>query len=208
MSATAQAVKRVFDVVVSAALLAATSPLIAIAALGIRLRSPGPVIFRQWRGGRGGRPFEMLKLRTMHVNADEILARSLAESDDRRREWRDFRRLRKDPRVIPTIGAFLRVSSIDELPQLLNVLLGHMSLVGPRPLELPVLARLSEVRLERRATVRPGITGLWQVSGRSDIDLDTLVSIDAQYVETWSLWSDVRILCRTPAAVLSRRGAY
>lgn len=208
MSATAQAVKRVFDVVVSAALLAVTGPLIGIAALAIRMRSPGPIVFRQWRGGRGGRPFEMLKLRTMHANADEILARSLAESGDRRREWRDFRRLREDPRVIPAIGTFLRASSIDELPQLWNVLLGHMSLVGPRPLELPVLAQLSEGGLERRATVRPGLTGLWQVSGRSDIDLETLVSIDAQYVETWSLWSDVRILCQTPAAVLSRRGAY
>jgi lipopolysaccharide/colanic/teichoic acid biosynthesis glycosyltransferase len=206
--ATAKVVKRAFDIVVSAALLLLTSPILAIAAVVVRVRSPGPVVFRQWRGGRGARPFEMLKLRTMHVNADEILSRSLAESEDRRQEWRRYRRLRRDPRVIPAIGTFLRASSIDELPQLWNVLRGDMSLVGPRPLELPVLAGLNDVGVERRASVRPGITGLWQVSGRSDIDLDTLMSMDAEYVDTWSLWSDVRILCRTPAAVLSRRGAY
>lgn len=200
--------KRALDVVGALALLAACAPLLVLLALTVRLGSRGPVLFRQSRAGRRGRVFQMLKFRTMYTNADDLLATYLARHPAAAAEWRRFRRLDQDPRVVAGIGRFLRTSSLDELPQLWNVLRGDMSLVGPRPLELPVLEHIDPVLRERRQAMRPGITGLWQVSGRSELDMDALATLDAGYVEHWSLWSDLRILARTPAAVLSRRGAY
>ena len=200
--------KRALDVVGALGLLAACAPLLVLLALAVRLGSRGPVLFRQPRAGRRGRVFPILKFRTMHENADDLLAMHLARHPAAAAEWRRFRRLDLDPRVVAGIGRFLRTSSLDELPQLWNVLRGDMSLVGPRPLELPVLEHIDPVLRERRETMRPGITGLWQVSGRSEMDMDALASLDAGYVDHWSLWGDLRILARTPAAVVSRRGAY
>jgi lipopolysaccharide/colanic/teichoic acid biosynthesis glycosyltransferase len=152
-------------------------------------------------------PFVVFKLRTMRADADDVLRDHLAASPDAAAEWQRFRRLRADPRLIP--GArVLRGFSIDELPQLWNVLRGDMSLVGPRPLELPVVEQLPGDLRAIRDAVRPGITGLWQVSGRSEMDIAALARVDAAYVRDWSIWKDVAILLRTPAAVLSRRGAY
>jgi len=204
----APVLKRSLDAVSALLLLVVFAPLMLLTAAAVRLSSPGAVVFRQIRAGRHGRPFQMLKFRTMHDNAEELLAVSLVRSPELAREWARYRRLSRDPRVIPFVGRVLRSSSLDELPQLWNVLCGDMSLVGPRPLELPVLERFDPGLKERRERMRPGMTGLWQVSGRSEMDLDALAVLDAQYVEHWSLWIDLEILARTPAAVLTRRGAF
>ena len=204
----AASVKRAIDLVGAGLLLIAAAPVIAGCALAIRIVSPGPAILRQCRFGLRGKPFEMFKLRTMHVNAADLLPLHLAQSPERRAEWERFGRLRDDPRVIPVAGTFLRRTSLDELPQLWNVLRGEMSLVGPRPLDLALVGKLPGGALERRARMRPGLTGLWQVSGRSELDMDALLALDIRYVTEWSLWRDFVILLRTPAAVLTRRGAY
>jgi len=200
--------KRALDVVLSAALLVPAAPIIAACAALVWLFSPGPVIFRQLREGRRGRPFTLFKLRTMRVDAEQALQDVLARDPAARAEWAQYRRLHKDPRLVPVVGRWLRRRSLDELPQLWNVLRGDMSLVGPRPLELFVLARFPTDERRRRASVRPGITGAWQVSGRSDTDLDTMWAIDARYVREWTLRGDLEILAQTPRAVLDRRGAY
>jgi lipopolysaccharide/colanic/teichoic acid biosynthesis glycosyltransferase len=203
-----RALKRIIDIAGAATLFVLSAPLLAILALWIRRRSPGPALFRQQRAGLHGQPFILLKLRTMHLNAEEILSGHLASSAEARNEWSRYRRLRHDPRLIAGVGAWLRRTSLDELPQLWNVIRGEMSLVGPRPLELPVVAQLPREANAIRHRVRPGITGLWQISGRSEMDIATLARVDAEYMEGWSLWKDIVILCRTPAAVLSGRGAY
>jgi lipopolysaccharide/colanic/teichoic acid biosynthesis glycosyltransferase len=196
------------DVVGASLLLIIAAPMLAVCAIAIRVRSPGAVVYCQVREGRGTRPFVMFKLRTMYADAEARLHIMLESSVTLREEWSSYRRLRADPRIVGRVGRWLRQSSVDELPQLWNVLRGDMSLVGPRPLELDVAGAFpSEVR-RCRASVRPGMTGLWQISGRSDIDIGTLMAIDCQYVETWSLAGDIAILLRTPAAVVSRRGAY
>lgn len=201
--------KRFFDVLGAATLLVLTSPVIVVSLVLIRLRSPagGGAIFRQTREGRDGRPFTMYKLRTMHGNAEALLD-DLLRDPVARAEWTDFRRINADPRVIPGVGRWLRRTSVDELPQLWNVLRGDMSLVGPRPLEIEVARRLPPDAMAIRRTVRPGITGLWQVSGRSDHDLYTLCRVDVEYVQRLSVRSDLAILLRTPSAMVSGRGAY
>jgi lipopolysaccharide/colanic/teichoic acid biosynthesis glycosyltransferase len=203
-----RAVKRAADVVGAALLLAAALPLVAACAALVRRRSAGPVLLAQPREGLGGRPFTLWKLRSMHVDADRMLAEHLARHPAAREEWATYRRLANDPRVIPGIGRWIRRTSVDELPQLWNVLRGDMSLVGPRPFELDALDALPPEARRLRASVRPGLTGLWQVSGRSEIDVRRMAAIDAEYVRRWSLWLDLRILARTPAAILGGRGAY
>lgn len=207
-AAPARAVKRLIDATVALLLLPLAVPVLLVAGALVRWHSPGPALLRQLREGMGGRPFLLLKLRTMHVDADARLEELLQSSPETREEWRRFRRLAHDPRIVPRVGAPLRRWSIDELPQLWNVLRGDMSLVGPRPLELEVVQERSADTLAVRRRVRPGMSGLWQVSGRSEHDLDALCGIDARYVEEWSLAKDLAILGRTPRAVLSRRGAY
>lgn len=202
------AIERTADVAGALALGVVALPIVVVAAAMVRLRSPGPVLFRSMRETRGGRPFSMLKLRTMVVDAEVQLERALAASPARGDEWVRYRRLTDDPRIVPGVGRLLRQWSIDELPQLWNVLRGEMSLVGPRPLELDVARRLPLALMRTRRLVRPGMTGLWQVSGRSEVDLEALCVIDAEYVRRRSLRADLAILLRTPAAVLSRRGAY
>jgi exopolysaccharide biosynthesis polyprenyl glycosylphosphotransferase len=179
------------------------SPLLAVIAIGIRMASPGPVFFRQPRVGHEGRTFRVWKFRTMDVDAEERKA-SLKELELNESDGMMFK-MKEDPRIFP-FGQRLRASSLDELPQLVNVLKGEMSLVGPRPLPADDGDYLGDVR--RRLLVRPGITGLWQVSGRSDLSWDEAVRLDLYYVDNWSLTYDLGILWRTIWVVLRRKGAY
>jgi exopolysaccharide biosynthesis polyprenyl glycosylphosphotransferase len=202
LSRPARTVKRAFDVVVAAAGLVLLAPVLAACALAVRLDGPGPILFRQARHGRGGRTFRILKLRTMVPGAEAAHAAldGLDEVDGP-----PFK-LREDPRVT-RVGRFLRRTSLDELPQLWNVLRGEMSLVGPRPFAVGESAQITGWA-ERRLDTTPGMTGLWQVTGRADVAFDERVKLDYIYVTNWSLWWDARILLRTVPAVLRRRGAY
>ncbi len=192
-------VKRAVDVVLAAIALALTAPLLLLAILAIRLESRGPAIFRQERAGWRGQPFRMLKLRTMVADASALEARLM-------RRDRTFFKLSNDPRVT-RVGRLLRRTSIDELPQLINVLRGEMSLVGPRPLLLTDLRNFPDSAHRVRFAMLPGITGLWQVSGRSSTTDAERLRLDRDYVQNWSLWLDLRILLKTLPAVVSSRGA-
>ena len=194
-------VKRVSDIVLTSVGLAIISPVMLGTALAIKLQDGGPVIFRQARIGRGGQPFTMLKFRSMVVDAEERKLQLMHHNEGRGGLFK----LSHDPRVTP-IGRFLRNFSLDELPQLFNVLAGTMSLVGPRPhLASELMQMPSEA--SRRSLVTPGLTGLWQVSGRSDLEGDEAIRLDLRYVENWSLSLDLQILWKTVSAVLARRGA-
>jgi lipopolysaccharide/colanic/teichoic acid biosynthesis glycosyltransferase len=200
-------VKRLLDLAGALAGLALLWPLLLILAVLVRLDSTGPALFRQVRLGRRGRPFRMLKFRTMVVDAERRL--DALESSNESAGGVLFK-LRDDPRVT-RLGRFLRRSSLDELPQLINVLKGEMSLVGPRPLSLRDSDRLRDADpsgYRRRLEVLPGLTGPWQVGGRSDLEYEQMVELDLAYVEGRSLRLDLRILARTAAVVLHGRGAY
>jgi lipopolysaccharide/colanic/teichoic acid biosynthesis glycosyltransferase len=210
-----QVVKRVIDVLGSAFLLLVLSPLLAIIALAIKLTSKGPVIFRQERLGQFGSRFRCLKFRTMYVNNDpkihqEYVQRFIngqAHSDHKEPGRPVVYKIKNDSRVTP-LGRLLRKTSFDELPQFWNVLMGDMSLVGPRP-SLPYEFEIYDIWHRRRVLeVKPGVTGLWQVSGRSRTCFDDMVRLDLRYSQSWSLWLDVRILLQTPGAVFSGDGAY
>ena len=195
--------KRAFDLVVATVVLILLSPVLLATALIIKLSDGGPVLFRQRRVGRGGQPFEVLKFRSMVTDAERIRHEQLEEANE---SDGVLFKIREDPRIT-RFGRFIRRFSIDELPQLVNVLRGEMSLIGPRPaLEREV--QQYKVHVRRRLDVRPGITGLWQVSGRSDLDWDDTVRLDLYYVDNWSMIQDVVILLRTFKAVLSSNGAY
>lgn len=194
--------KRLFDVVGACLLLVASAPLIVAAALAIKRDDGGPVFFKQTRVGRWGREFECLKIRSMVVDADARKA-SLASSNEASGV---LFKMARDPRVT-RVGGFIRRFSIDELPQFLNVLRGEMSLVGPRPALPEEVARYDRDTV-RRLDVRPGLTGLWQVSGRSDLPWDETVRLDVFYVDNWSMVQDLVILARTARAVLGSTGAY
>ncbi len=196
------ALKRAFDVVGATLLLIALSPLLAAIWAAIRLSSRGPALFRSRRQGIGERPFACLKFRTMYVDAD----RRQGDLEALNEASGALFKIRDDPRTTP-VGRLLRRFSLDELPQLVNVLRGEMSLVGPRPLPERDFGRLEEWH-RKRYLVLPGITGLWQVSGRSELDFDDLVRLDFLYLENWSLALDLTILLKTIPAVFSRRGAY
>lgn len=201
------AIKRAFDILLTAPLLLVAGPLILGLAAFIKLSSPGPAFFRQARTGRDGAVFEMLKLRTMHLDAAHKLEEHLAGDADAREEWSRFYKLRHDPRVIPGIGSFIRRTSLDELPQLLNVMLGQMSLVGPRPFPDYHLAAFDTEFNALRSSVPPGLTGYWQVCERSDGDLAVQQEQDSYYIQNWSVWLDVYVVLRTPVAILTGTGA-
>ncbi len=201
LSGSAFFVKRAFDMVVGTLILILVSPILAVAALAIKLEDGGPVIFRSRRVGVDETPFDCLKLRTMSIDAEA----KQAELEDQNEADGALFKIRADPRIT-RVGRILRRLSIDELPQLFNVLRGEMSLVGPRPLPERDFDLLDEVH-KRRYLVLPGMTGLWQVSGRSDLSFDELVRLDFSYIERWSVWLDLEILLRTIPAVLFRRGA-
>jgi exopolysaccharide biosynthesis polyprenyl glycosylphosphotransferase len=196
------AVKRSFDAVVSTAIIVLASPLWALIALAVKLDSPGPVFYRDRRVGLGEREFGMFKFRSMYVDAN-LRQASLETSNE---ASGPLFKIKDDPRVT-RVGRFLRRYSIDELPQVLNVARGEMSLVGPRPLPLRDYVQLEDWH-RKRYLVLPGMTGLWQVSGRIDLSFDDLVRLDFYYLENWSIWLDISILAKTLPAVAARRGAY
>lgn len=202
LSPVSRFVKRATDIVVSAVLLVILSPLMAAVAIAIKTTDPGPVFFRQPRAGHRGREFRIFKFRTMTVNAEEMKI-DLRDNND---VDGPLFKLHFDPRVT-RVGRYLRSTSLDEIPQLINVLLGQMSLVGPRPFVLDESAEINGWAA-RRFDVRPGMTGLWQISGRNDLPFEELRQLDYAYVASWSLWWDLKILWMTPASVLRREGAY
>jgi lipopolysaccharide/colanic/teichoic acid biosynthesis glycosyltransferase len=196
----ARAAKRAFDVVGALLLIALLAPAWLVIALLIRADSPGPIVFRQRRIGRDGRPFSMLKFRTMVDGADfyKPALLHLNEAAD------GLFKIDGDPRVTRT-GNWLRATCLDELPQLLNVVTGKMSLVGPRPLVPEEDAKIRGSQ-RRRLQLRPGMTGVWQVAGASAIPISVMVELDSDYVESWSLWSDVKLIAVTASLVLLRKG--
>jgi exopolysaccharide biosynthesis polyprenyl glycosylphosphotransferase len=195
-------VKRTFDLVVSVLVIVIGLPVWIAIAIAIKVGSRGPVLYRDRRIGLNEREFEMIKFRTMRTGASELQAELEASNEA---EGALFK-LRDDPRVTP-VGAFLRRFSLDEVPQVLNVLRGEMSLVGPRPLPLRDYQLLEDWH-RKRYLVLPGLTGLWQIAGRSDLSFDDLVRLDFYYLENWSIWLDISILLRTIPAVVAARGAY
>jgi exopolysaccharide biosynthesis polyprenyl glycosylphosphotransferase len=203
---TSRCLKRALDLVVGAAALVVLAPVLAACALAIKLDSPGTVLFRQRRIGRDDRPFEVFKFRSMHVDADsrkEDVARLNFHGGG---NDSGMFKIRDDPRIT-RVGRFLRRYSLDELPQLFNILRGEMSFVGPRPL-IETEDRQIEGRFRRRLSLTPGLTGLWQAHGRSEIPFEQMVNLDYLYVTNWSLWGDVKLVMRTASAVLRGSGAY
>lgn len=192
--------KRGLDVCAAIAALLFLAPLMALVAFALFIDSPGPILFGHTRVGRNGTLFRCWKFRTMVVDAESALQRYLASHPEAAEEWRERRKLKQDPRCT-RIGRFLRKSSIDELPQLFNVLRGDMSLVGPRPVTVSELEMYGEAGVYY-LSVRPGITGLWQVSGRDNVSYEHRVRLDSLYVQRWTLAKDLTILMRTIPAVL------
>lgn len=200
-------IKRLFDLTAALLLLVPLLPVMAVIAIVIRLDSPGPAVYTGPRIGRRGRLFRCYKFRTMYLDNDRILDEYLAQNPEAREEWERFAKLRGyDPRVT-RVGRVLRKFSLDELPQIFNVIKGDMSLVGPRPYLPREQAQMGD-KAETILLTPPGITGLWQVSGRNEIEFDGRLNLESWYVRNWSLWLDLTILLRTFGAVLSREGAY
>lgn len=199
----AEFLKRAFDILVSFLLLVLCSPLFLLTAVLVKLEDGGPVFFTQTRVGQFGRHFKMFKIRSMCLDAEQRLKALLAKNQHK--EGVTFK-LKDDPRITK-VGKWLRKFSLDELPQLYNVLIGDMSLVGPRP---PVPSEVSKYSLahRRRLAIKPGITCFWQISGRAEIDFSGQVQLDVDYIESQSFWIDVKILAQTVPAVLSGKGAY
>jgi undecaprenyl-phosphate galactose phosphotransferase len=198
--------KNLIDGIISMIVFVVMLPVMTVIAMLVKLTSSGPVLYKAKRLGKKGRPIEVYKFRSMYADADERLERLLRENTELAREFKSNFKLRNDPRVTP-LGKFLRRTSLDELPQLLNVFKGEMSLVGPRPIvdqEVKYYAGNYEVF----SSVKPGITGLWQTSGRSDSSYDERVGFDVYYVLNWSPWMDIWILIRTAFCVITMKGAY
>jgi len=211
-AASSRLVKRSFDVLVSGVLLTLLSPVFLVLACLVKLSSPGPVIFRQTRVGQKMQPFVMCKFRSMYTGADQSLHQHYvswfitSSTEARAKEGQTFFKMTRDPRITP-IGDVLRKTSLDELPQLWNVFRGDMSLVGPRP---PLRYELQQYKSWHRHRVleaKPGITGLWQVTGRSRTTFDEMVRLDLRYARAQSLWADIKILLATPAEVIRGKGA-
>jgi exopolysaccharide biosynthesis polyprenyl glycosylphosphotransferase len=197
------AAKRFLDILAASVLLILISPLWLAIVLWIRSDSPGPAIFKQTRVGLGGKPYTIYKFRTMVQNAEALMKEKLENVKD----LDNFVFQEKDdPRITPS-GQFLRKTSLDELPQLINILLGSMSLVGPRP-EVPEITKLYTPEQRKRLDVLPGVTGLAQINGRSELTLGETMSYDLEYVRTWSFWLDLKILWKTISVVFTGKGAY
>jgi len=200
--------KRLLDYFLGIPLTLLALPVVGLAALWIKRVSPGPAFFTQEREGYQGRVIRVYKLRTMYPDAEARLRRYLEENPQAREEWERYFKLKEDPRVLPGVGHLLRRTSLDELPQLFNVLKGEMSLVGPRPFPRYHLEKFNPGFRELRRSVLPGLTGLWQVSARSEGDLEVQEALDTYYIRNWSIWLDLYILARTVWVVLTRKGAY
>lgn len=201
-SKLADNLKWFFDFIVAFTVMLVVSPIMIITALAVKFTSPGPILFSQERVGKWGEPFQCYKFRSMYIDAEERKAELMAQNEA---DGPVFK-MKNDPRITP-VGRFIRKFSIDELPQLFNVLRGDMSLVGPRPAVPKEVAEYSYDQLQRLGAV-PGITGLQQVSGRSDLDFTRWVELDLQYIEEQSLWTDIKILLKTIPAVVFARGSY
>jgi len=203
-----EVLKRIFDIISIIVILALFWWVMLVVVVGIKFSSPGPLVFGHRRVGRGGRTFKCYKFRSMVSNSQEVLADLLANDPVARMEWgRDFK-LKNDPRITK-IGKFIRKTSLDELPQLWNVFVGDMSIVGPRPVVRKELALHYGTEGRRfYLSVRPGLTGLWQVSGRNDMDYQERVALDKQYVQTWNVFGDFMIVMRTVGVMFAKRGAY
>jgi exopolysaccharide production protein ExoY len=199
--------KRSFDIVFSAGVVLISTPILLILVLLIKLNSPGPGLYVHRRIGLNGREFGCLKLRTMHVDSDARLKDLLAHDPSAAREFDATAKLRSDPRIIPGIGRLLRQTSLDELPQFLNVLKGDMSVIGPRPVTRDELDRHYGTRTGDVLSARPGISGLWQVSGRSGLSYAERVRLDLEYVRGWRFTGDLSILLRTIGVVVLGKGA-
>ena len=206
LSQSQKMTKRALDLSISLITMPFLLILSLFLSLAIKLDSPGPVFFRQKRIGQEGKIFEIYKFRTMYRDAETRLAKILASDTSLRKEWDETMKLKNDPRITK-MGIFLRKTSLDELPQIINVLLGNMSLVGPRPIIPPEAIKYGE-NIEFYKHVKPGITGIWQISGRNEIEYAMRVQIDISYFRNWSVWYDLYILMRTPVAVLLEIGAY
>ncbi len=200
------AIKRVIDCTIALTAILVLFPIFVIVAMTILGCSGRPVIFRHKRIGAGGRVFDCFKFRTMHKNGDAILQGHLVGSEAARTEWAATRKLKVDPRVT-VVGRFLRKSSIDEIPQLINVVVGHMSLVGPRPIVKEEALHYGE-KIHLYCSTKPGITGPWQIGGRSDTSYETRVRIDCEYINNRNNLGDLLILAKTLPIVLSTRGSY
>ncbi len=201
-----RAIKRIFDIVIGSFLLILSLPFMLIIAILIKIDSKGSIIYRHRRIGFKGKKFDCLKFRSMVEGADGMLEKILEANPEMKEEWDKYKKLPDDPRVTP-IGRFLRQTSLDELPQLINVIKGEMSLVGPRPVlyeEFKLFNEDSDYYLE----VKPGITGLWQISGRSDIDFQKRIELESWYVKNYSLWLDITVIIRTIKVVFTKAGAY
>ncbi|WP_108459061.1 sugar transferase [Devosia naphthalenivorans] len=197
--------KRTFDVMVATAMLLFALPAMFFIAVIMFSTDRGPILFSHERIGQNGKRFRCLKFRSMVVDSQEALRRHLELFPQARAEWEATQKLRDDPRITP-LGRFLRVTSLDELPQLINVIKGDMSLVGPRPIVQDEVVRYAD-QIEHYAAVRPGITGLWQVSGRSDVDYEQRVQLDTLYVREWSFIGDLVIMLKTVKVVVLRTGS-
>jgi lipopolysaccharide/colanic/teichoic acid biosynthesis glycosyltransferase len=193
--------KRIMDLLICGLALPLLLPLLGILAALVYFDDPGPVFFKQYRTGKGGKRFQMYKLRTMATNAEELKVKYAHLNE---LTWPDFK-ITDDPRVT-RIGRILRKTSLDEIPQIINILKGDMSIVGPRPTSFA--ANTYKLWQTERLEVLPGLTGLWQVSGRSDLDFDDRLKLDIQYIENQSLWLDIQILFRTVAVIFTQKGAY
>ena len=197
---------RAMDLIIAILALIAFGPLMLATALAVAAERRGPVLFKHTRIGQHGRPFGVYKFRSMHMNADQVLADHLAADPVARAEWKRDHKLRFDPRITP-LGRFLRKSSLDELPQLFNVVRGEMSIVGPRPIVQAEVVRYGRF-FEAYCTVTPGITGVWQVSGRNDVSYRRRVAMDALYARRKCVSLDLQLMLATIPAVLSRKGSY
>jgi len=200
-------IKVVFNYLLALCLMPILLPLIVVFAFLIKIESKGPVFFKQKRIGKNCKPFYIYKFRSMYKNADKILEELLEKNEELRKEWEQNHKLKNDPRITK-IGKFLRKTSLDELPQIFNVLKGDMAFVGPRPVTEEELNKFYKENKKFYCMVKPGITGLWQVSGRNDISYEERVQIDKWYVINWSLWLDVIILIKTFKAIFTQKGVY
>ena len=201
------ALKRAFDIIASFTLILLFFPVMIVIALAILIKDGMPVFYGHRRIGRNGTPFKCWKFRTMVRNADAELQRVLATDAAAKAEWELTQKLKQDPRIIPGVGHLLRRSSLDELPQLFNVLAGQMSMVGPRPVVSDELERYGAFRAHY-VSIRPGLTGLWQIGERSDDNYEIRVRKDVHYIENWSLANDLQIMLNTARVPFDRKGAY
>jgi exopolysaccharide production protein ExoY len=197
--------KRTMDIIAAMCFFVVFLPLYGLIALGVRLTSPGPVFYSQERIGHHGRTFRFYKFRSMVENSDEVFNSFLDSDEEARSQWQTFQKLDRDPRIT-SFGKFIRRTSLDELPQFWNVLRGDMSLIGPRPC-MPSQKTLYGQHWSSYCAVRPGLTGLWQVSGRNRLTYEDRVRLDARYVQNWTLWLDIRILLKTVKVVLTGDGS-